>query len=128
MGLHEGEVRLVGRTFHDQFKGGELWTIVIEGMRRGYKLFSLNVHECSFSAKRVLPYMFIFPLIILAKFSASAQRVLHFCRLDFRSKVVVVVVSFSSLARILGDCLPIHSPPVPFSFFLYFILLLLLLF
>ena len=63
--------------------------------------------------------MFIFPLIILAKFSASAQRVLHFCRLDFRSKVVVVV-SFSSLARIFGDCLPIHSPPVPFSFFFIF--------
>ena len=64
--------------------------------------------------------MFIFPLIILARFSASAQRVLHFCRLDFRSKVVVVVVSFSSLASIFGDCLPIHSPPVPFSFFFIF--------
>ena len=32
--------------------------------------------------------------------------------------VVVVMVAFSSLARTLGECLIIHSPPALFFFFL----------
>ena len=35
-------------------------------------------------------------------------------------QVVVVVVAFSSLARILGECSTIHSPPALLSFFFFF--------
>ena len=41
----------------------------------------------------------------------------HECRvIQTTLMVVVAMVAFSSLARILGECLTIHSPPALFFF------------